>query len=408
MKKTRWPYILFAALLIAYALWQVHMYRQINWLFMKWHTHVAIYIYTGLTVFLLTKWINSKFPLRIYANIKLSLGVFFGILLLMEGILVGFGMGDTYMELIKYGYVSRYGANTEKYYRLFRPEETFTTTRPEFEYTRKCNSLGIPDKEWPVAKKNGEKRILILGDSFTEGVGAPADSSYPAILRSIYNTVDTNITIMNAGIAGNDPCVSFVTYRDILRKYHPDIVVQSLSSNDMDTDLATKGGLERFQQDSTVKFRDAPWWEPVYALSYVSRVFFHAAGYNQLLIKTPFSSNEKKQLDIKAIDLFKQYSKLISQEGAKLIVVLQPDESTVDDQRYSYDMSYITKEISTMKATEVHDMLPFYTAYFKTKNISHKDYYWQQDHHHNSRGYTVMALAVKDILDSVDAKHEAK
>ncbi len=387
--------------LIVYALWEIYWASKVGSLFIKWHTHLALYVFAWLFFYILFRFLNKKIHFKNYANIQLLLAVFWGILFFIELFLIFFGIGDTYMERIKYGYVSRYGSNHEEYYRNHKPNEVFYISRPEFNYIRKCNAEGFSDIEWSIEKRKGEKRILALGDSFTEGVGAPFDSSYVSILRGLFAISDSSITLMNAANAGDDPFVNFVCYRDLLTKYKPDFIIQFLSANDMNTDLATKGGLERFQKKGKLKFRDAPWWEPIYALSYVSRLFFNSVGYNELLIKTPFSENEKRNLDQKMTELLQVYSKLAKKNETLLLLVLQPDQKSIYTHEFEYDLSNIVNTAQKTENIKVINLLPFYVNYFAGKEDSIKTCYWINDGHHNSKGYEVMAKAVKYNLDSL-------
>ena len=53
----------------------------------------------------------------------------------------------------------------------------------EFEYQFTTNELGLRYPHIPVKKPAGERRILMLGDSFTEGVGVEADQSFGVLLE---------------------------------------------------------------------------------------------------------------------------------------------------------------------------------------------------------------------------------
>jgi lysophospholipase L1-like esterase len=316
----------------------------------------------------------------------------------LEMSLITLGKGDTYAEKIKIGYCSRYNATFETKYRTHNPNEQFYIRRPEFNHLRICNSLGFSDVEWSLEKKKNQKRILVLGDSFTEGVGAPFDSCYPSILRAHLSSIDSNISIMNAGIAGNDPCVNFVTYRDLLLKYKPDVILQTLSSNDLNTDIATKGGLERFKNTGEITFQQAPWWEPIYAFSYISRVFFTALGYNELLLKGTFSSEQKSVLNKAAIQIFQQYEMLAKKSKVKLVIVLQPNQSELYKRKYDYDLMPIIQSFQNSETVKVVDLLPYYLETFKGKEDSIKTIYWKQDGHHNSKGYCLMAKSIADNI----------
>ncbi len=66
----------------------------------------------------------------------------------------------------------------------------------EFSYPlHSINSLGLFDSE-----KDIKAKIIILGDSFTQGLGAPPDSSFPFILEKLIKQ-----PILNAGLSGSNP-----------------------------------------------------------------------------------------------------------------------------------------------------------------------------------------------------------
>jgi hypothetical protein len=169
----------------------------------------------------------------------------------------------------------------------------------------------------------------------------------------------------------------------------------------MNTDMAVKGGLERFQKNGTIKFPPPPWWEPVYGLSYVSRVFFNVAGYNELLLKTPFTKQQKELLDKKAIELFTAYAALAKTNGTKLLVVLQPCQSEIYQKGYEYDFAPVVKQLRTLDNVYVYDLIPYYFNEFEKSKDDIRKYYWPQDGHHNSKGYYLMAKGVHRALDSL-------
>jgi lysophospholipase L1-like esterase len=390
-------------LAVAYLFWEVYWARKVGYSFIKWHTHLALYFYIWLIFCGLLYLLQRIFKWKNYLKFQVLTGSVFFTLLLLEIVLYTTGKGDTYMELIKFGYASRYDARYETYYRLHQPHETFHISRPEFDYLFHANSLGYSDVEWPVDKKPNEKRFLFLGDSFTEGVGAPSDSNYVSQLRLMLGQKDSNYYVMNGGISGDDPCINFVDYRDGLEIYKPDYIVQTFSSNDMNTDIITKGGLERFKADKTVRFRSGPWWEPIYAMSHVSRILFTALGYNEFLTRMPLPKKEKDALDRSAIEMFTAYAAEAKKHGTTLIVILQPNQGEINQKGYEYDLSPMVRHLHTLKNVSVYDLRPFYQNEFEKNKEKVRDYYWRQDGHHNSKGYLMMARGVMCAIDSFAA-----
>lgn len=153
-----------------------------------------------------------------------------------------------------------------------------------------------------------------------------------------------------------------------------------------------------------MQLKNAPWWEPVFALSYVSRLFFHALGYNELLLRVPFSTEQKNELNNKAIKTFIAYATDAKKHGAILLVVLQPDMYDYYQKKYEYDLSPVVQHLNSLENVKVFDLLPFYENEFHHHEDDIKGFYWKQDGHHNPLGYALMARGVKYGLDSLCLK----
>ena len=113
-----------------------------------------------------------------------SISVFF-MLSLVEVYLRINGINKAYIEIRDGKYSSAYIKHDSNIHRTYAPGTVSYLQSPEFKYVRHHNNLGFSDNDFFV--KNDSNSILIqtYGDSFTEGDGAPSDSSYPAILRTI-------------------------------------------------------------------------------------------------------------------------------------------------------------------------------------------------------------------------------
>lgn len=76
------------------------------------------------------------------------------------------------------------------------------------DYQIDTNSLGFKDssnRHIPLAVKN--KRILIIGDSFTEGVGIKFDSSFAGLLQK--NLLPEKIDVLNAAVSSYSPIIYY-------------------------------------------------------------------------------------------------------------------------------------------------------------------------------------------------------
>ncbi len=199
--------------------------------------------------------------------------------------------------------------------------------------------------------------------------------------------------LMNAGVCGSDPFFNYINYKERLAVYKPDIIIQSLSAGDVLTDMATKGGLNRFSNDQKLTPLKSPWWEPVFAISYVSRAFFYALGYNQQLVKQTLTKQMKNDYDAELIRLFEAYDSIALENNARLYIVIRPDNKyeVMDSQPY-YDFASVIGALRQHPNIQIVELLPMYKEYFRAREKSNiDDYYWPVDGHPNSRGYGLMA-----------------
>lgn len=378
-------------LCLAYLAWELYWIRSVDYAVVKWHTHLMVYVYLEVIVVWFFYFLSRKGFSQSMMNYFLLCSSLIFALFLVEGYYVITGSNKTYIEKVAGYYQSLYKCPDKTYYHLYPAGKPHWISRPEYSYIRPTNSKGFGDLEWPVAKKPGEKRILALGDSFTEGDGAPFDSSYVALLKPKLATARNGFYVMNAGICGSDPFNNYINLRDLLLIYKPDVIIQSLGSGDLNSDICTRGGMERFQKDGTVQFHRGPWWEPIYAVSYISRIYFKYARYNELLQKPDLTAEEIRSINQNTEDLFNQYTTLCRQNGMRLFVVLHPQREEVKDNKYNYDLSPLLQYFTRNRQITVIDLLPSYRTYIARKGDSVANYYWKNDGHHNAAGYEMMA-----------------
>jgi hypothetical protein len=104
-----------------------------------------------------------------------------------------------------------------------------STEGEEYEYEVHINSLGFRDDEFPIEKPPGTVRVMMLGDSFTFGMGVDDDLAYPALVEDcLADRLDTGpaIDVINAGFASSfSPDSFYVFLREIAPPYTPDVVV---------------------------------------------------------------------------------------------------------------------------------------------------------------------------------------
>jgi hypothetical protein len=96
----------------------------------------------------------------------------------------------------------------------------------------KTNSQGLRDREFSFERTPGTLRILMLGDSFTEGWGVPLEDTSSKRIEKLYEARGIKAEVLNTGV-GNYNTIQEVKYF-LTRgyKYQPDIVVLNYFVND--------------------------------------------------------------------------------------------------------------------------------------------------------------------------------
>lgn len=303
----------------------------------------------------------------------------------------------TYTENRGGYYQSPYQPQHKTWYHIRAANETIILESPEYSYSRTTNSLGFCDQEPRLSADTSEFRILALGDSFTEGDGAAADSTWPKFLeRSLNSQIPAQkITIINAGVSGSDPFFEYVLLRDKLLQYDPDLVIVALAY-DLN-DVAVRGGMERFLSNGELRYREAPCLETPYALFYMVRLFVHnVLGYDQLLRSKATQLIDKER----GVSLLKSIvcTMILYADERKLplLFAVCPQKSEIKARKYEY-WDQLIPEIKK-KYTPVTDLLDYYLNDVGIDSSNYTAYYWPQDGHHKAKGYQAFAAGVEKTI----------
>jgi len=111
----------------------------------------------------------------------------------------------------------------------------FSETRStlDFSYHFQTNSQGIRYPEIPIEKPRGERRVVVVGDSFTEGWGVESDKVFTTLLENNFSTPDNITRFINCGLSGTAPLQYARILFQVCLNYHPDAVLIVLYSNDV-------------------------------------------------------------------------------------------------------------------------------------------------------------------------------
>lgn len=350
-----------------------------------------------LFVFLkaLLRWIFKNKNAVFKSNITLALASIFMVLFVAETALrfVKSYTDVSERELI-FVYKSTHVKLTNGWYQVWNKDH-YLGDGVRFNHFRKINSEGLSDVECPLEKTNNEIRILGVGDSFTEGHGADADSTWLKFLErkmKLDTTNSTNLRFLNAGVCGSDPFFEYVLLKDKLLKYKPDMVIFQFCENDI-TDVISRGGMDRFALNGSVNYRQKPSLnEFFYASSYICRLINHAF-FDQYKEANPndlhYAFNEFKKL-------FTLLNNFSEKNNLNTYLCFLP---TIYNNSNSNESKLISNALLKLPNLKPIYFKKYLVSNHWLKNNSFANTCcWENDGHYNAKGYKLLSEAIYEVL----------
>ncbi|MEM1000874.1 MAG: SGNH/GDSL hydrolase family protein [Bacteroidota bacterium] len=131
-------------------------------------------------------------------------------------------------NLDRISYLERNGKASAYTRNLTRTWESQPDTNHVF--THEMNLYGFRDAEWPLAKTEGKKRVLFIGDSFVEGIMAEQDETITAAFQA---QAGDGYEVFNAGMVGQGLDAYLQLLADLVPLFRPDHVILCIYANDL-------------------------------------------------------------------------------------------------------------------------------------------------------------------------------
>lgn len=274
--------------------------------------------------------------------------------------------------------------------KIHEPNSVYLLSKKEYQYEHRYNKLGLRDRE-PISD-TCLNTIIALGDSFTEGEGTPSDSTWPALLQKklLSESCSKEIQCINAGCSGSDPFFEYLLLKKKLLGFKPKIVLLSINQSDI-YDVVMRGGFDRFTSSGKIKSKERPWWEFLYQFSFIVRHIVHDIFKinRQLMSDKTYKDEVKLALDKLQQCILSDFKRLAIENKFDLFVILHPMQYELEKNSFNLDSLFNSIKhdnfISTINLKEEINFL-------KSKlQFQYNELYWQNDMHHNSKGYNLWA-----------------
>src|SRR5712691_9108200 len=89
------------------------------------------------------------------------------------------------------------------------------------------NNLGFHDIDRNVEKSYGSYRVQMYGDSFVQGAGVNRAETIPSLVEKALNSMDSSMKfeVMNMASGEDGTSPELLTYEEIGKNFHPDLVI---------------------------------------------------------------------------------------------------------------------------------------------------------------------------------------
>ena len=94
------------------------------------------------------------------------------------------------------------------------------------------NSQGLRDREYSFEKPDGVLRVVMLGDSLTEGWGVPEEDTFVRRVERLYADHGIKAEVINTGVGNWNTIQEVEFFMTDAYKYNPDIIVLNYAVND--------------------------------------------------------------------------------------------------------------------------------------------------------------------------------
>jgi len=175
------------------------------------------------------------------------------------------------------------GDINRKYCHGFKPNSRFrliASKDDEYNVAVRINNYGFRGEDIRKERAPGVIRILVLGDSFTFGVGAEEDETIPFLIEKYLKEQGEDVEVINVGFGHYSPLLHYLKTVDEYVLFDPDLVLYFYDFSDLSDDWRNEKQLV-YDKDGGIKRCDPlfyegkrDWWKTMRLYSKLCR-FIH-------------------------------------------------------------------------------------------------------------------------------------
>jgi len=271
----------------------------------------------------------------------------------------------------------------------------------------RLNRLGLRGPEVRVPKPDGTQRVLVLGDSFTYGLGVDDERvPFPAVLQRRLNAARPDETsryeVVNGGLPGSLTGQWLGLWRRIADEVEPDVVLAVFFLRDGTRDTTVSEIFDVIRAEIAERNAESSLYQASYLYRWVRDLQDRARAaeaYTQTLLDGYFGGAEETQQWEKAQRHLLLLRQLVEARGAVFGLVVFPVLVELDAGHPFRPISDRLMSFAAENGIAALDLLPAFEG-----NEAPDLWVSALDQHPNRRGHAIAAASIEPFLRDLLAK----
>jgi lysophospholipase L1-like esterase len=262
----------------------------------------------------------------------------------------------------------------------------------------RTNSRGLRERELPLAKPAGTRRVVFLGDSVTFGAGVRDDEPFPRLLESSVNSAGGGpVETVNTGVVGYNTIQELARLEQAGLPYQPDTVVLTFVVNDL---LETFSIFDH-QYDPTGLLANSKVWlrRNSYLYRFAQNVYWRIGQEMRRSREGPVEPLRKRDRLEERLATLSQIVQTTRASGANFLLVLYPDNlSDPVSPGPAGERLTVREELERFAAREGVPVVDLTGALGDVRDPRARQYRLREDPHPSPEGHRVIADALRAPL----------
>ncbi len=301
---------------------------------------------------------------------------------------------------------------TEEGYHHYHPGAEWLGVTPEFQVHYKISPQGFRDRviheEGEPSNADEHTRFLVLGDSFTAGVGSNYEETFLYRLEEAMQERGTKATVIKAGVEAYNQYLEYHYLVELYERFPSPIVMICFLPNDLFDNRPVEWQYQRTKMSAIATRKKRKFQlQMIQAAKAVAMnidplylSLYERTGRGVLFERTPAPETKVEEQLATTRDLLKAINNFCREKGARLIVVSIPQlYQVLKEPDAQFDPGRLDQVLSAFAEQEGFDWIETQSAFREAALRDGKRTHFRVDGHLTPAGNEILAAFLVKSLE---------